>query len=504
MQPRMLCLYFPGLAVDRLEREKPERRGTPFAVTQELNGHSYIAAVNLPARQACIQPGMRLADARTLLPGLDAIPDDPEANRGVKRRFVEWCNRYSPLVADDNSGGIVLNIAGCAHLFIERKVERKAVRGETALLQDIQARIRRSGYRVRGAIAGTLGAAWALARYGKKAIVSREETTAALNPLPVEALRLPGEITSELRRVGITNIALLRRIPRQSLAVRYGPGILLRLDQASGNAEEPIVPYRPPAPHRAIRTLAEPVATLGSVQYVLLNLLKEICSRLEKEHTGARRLNLDCYRVDGTVTSCRIGTSRPVRSITHLMRLFQEKLSGLDAGFGIETLVLSVPSLDELDSGQLNLPEFDVDREDTELDGFVDRLGMRLGFDKVCRFRIHENFLPERAVEFRTVTAEERPSAAWPAYRIRPVCFIDPPVRIEVPGAPLSEFRLGGERHRIVRAEGPERLTAGWWRDNSPSWKFRDYYRVEDDRGARFWIFRESDPARWYLRGHLP
>ena len=306
---RLLCLYFPGLAIDRLQREDPSRRLRPFAVTREENGHFRIAAVSALASRAGILPGARLADARTLLPDLEIVPDDPEADTWVRQRLIEWCDRYSPLVAGDGLDGIVLDITGCTHLF----------GGEAALLGDLLSRIRRTGYRVRGSIANTLGAAWALARYGEK-------TSGALDPLPVEALRLPEEVTHALRRVGLTTIAAVRKIPRQSLAARYGSGILLRLDQALGHAEEPTMPYRPPTPHRALRTLAEPIATTSAVQHVLLNLLTEICSRLEKEQLGARRLNLDCYRVDGTVASCHVSTSKPVRSVTHLIRLFAEKL----------------------------------------------------------------------------------------------------------------------------------------------------------------------------------
>lgn len=498
MGRRMLCLYFPSLAMDRLQREDPTRKLRPFAVTREIKGQPCIDAVNLPASGAGIRPGVRLADARTVLPELDATPDDPIANARVKQRFIEWCGRYSPLVADDGFGGIVLDILGCAHLF----------GGEAAMLQDIQTRIRRSGYRLRGAIAGTLGAAWALARYGKRVIVTAEQLHEALDSLPINALRLPERIISELRRLGITSIAALRGIPRQSLATRYGSEIILRLDQAFGHAEEPIAPYRPPSPYRALRTLAEPVGTVSAVQYVLLDLLKEICARLEREHDGARRLNLDCYRVDGTAAKCCIGTSKPVRSVTHLMRLFSEKLDSLDAGFGIETLVLSVPNYDEFDPEQISFPQFDPDQGDTELDGFIDRLGMRLGFQSVCRFHIQESLLPECSVEFQPVTTAGIPHAIWPDYRVRPVCFIDPPARIEVPAGssdtPPAQFQFGHRLHRIVRAEGPERLTTEWWRDESQPWESRDYYRVEDDRGDRFWIFQERHPTRWYLRGHFP
>ncbi len=428
------------------------------------------------------------------------LPDSPAE---VKQRVLHWCNRYSPIVADDGSGGIVLDVTGCAHLF----------GGEEALLNDVQTRIRRSGHRIRGAIADTLGAAWALARYSRQVIITGSELPQALNPLPVEALRLPEEVTRALRRVGLNTIAAFQKVPRQALVTRFGSGILLRLDQAFGQAEETITPYRRPAPYSARRMLPEPIATTPAVEYVLLDLLKEICTRLQKEHAGARRLNLDCYRVDGVVCACGISTSKPVRSVTHLMRLFTERLGNIDAGFGIETLVLSVPNFDRADPGQLTLPQFDPDRlENTQaLDELIDRLGARLGFQHVTRLRIRESLLPEYSIEFQPVTAPQAPSALWPEYRVRPVHWVDPPMRIEVatihPGGSPVQFRMGQDLRRIMKSEGPERLTPEWWRLEPLKWQIRDYYRIEDDRGCRFWIFQEhvelSSARLWFLRGHL-
>jgi protein ImuB len=510
MARRLLCLYFPALVIDRLQCDEPARQLRPFAVTREDRGHLSIAAVNPLASRAGITTGARLSDAQALLPDLEMVADDPEANARVKQRLIDWCGRYSPLVADDGYDGIVIDITGCGHLF----------GGEAAaLLQDMQTRVLNIGYQVRGSIADTLGAAWAVARYGKHGIVTGEDLVGVLNPLPVEALRLPKEITAELRRVGLTRIAAVRKIPRQPLAVRYGSGILLRLDQAFGQAEEPITPYYPPAPYRAGRTLAEPIGTIGAVEYVLLDLLQEVCSKLEKAHVGARQLNLDCYRVDGTVARCSVHTSKPLRSIAHLMRLFAERLDTLDAGFGMETLILSVPMFDKSGPAQLSLPQFNQDLEDSSaVDELIDRLGMRLGFQQVCRFRIRESLLPESAVEFRPVTAPVLPSAVWPEHRARPVYLIRPAIPIEVstllPGELPVQFRMGHRLHRIVRVEGPERLTPEWWRMESLSWEARDYFRIEDEEGARFWIFREkktpettsettNDTARWFLCGHL-
>ena len=412
-------------------------------------------------------------------------------------QLVEWCDHYSPLVAADGSNGIILDITGCTHLF----------GGEGTLLLDLQRRLHRMGIESHGAIADTWGTAWALARYGKRFIVHGENAVSALAHLPVEALRLPDEIVLELRRLGLSTISAVTKIPHRSLAARFGSTLLWRLDQTFHQAEEPLTPWRPPAPHRASRILAEPISTTGAVEYVLRDLLGEICERLEKNHLGSRHMDLACYRVDGTVDRCEIRTSKPTRSIPHLMRLFDGTLNTLRSGFGFEMFVLSVLDIEALHPMQLSLSQVNPVEDESSFDALVDRFGMRLGFGEVNRIRVRESFLPEHAMEFRPAAASTAVSAEWPVYRVRPIRLINPPMRIEVsiliPGESPVQFFIGHRKHRIVRSEGPERLTAEWWRDKTSCGDTRDYYRIEDDQGFRFWIFHNSS-GRWFLHGHLP
>jgi protein ImuB len=411
-------------------------------------------------------------------------------------QLVEWCDRYSPLAAADGSDGIILDVTGCAHLFGE----------EGTLLLDLQQHFHQMGIQSRGAIADAWGIAWALARYSKRCIVHGENAVSALAHLPVEALRLPNEIVLELRRLGLSTISEIKKIPRSSLAARFGPTLLWRLDQTFYLAEEPLTAWRPPPPHRASRILAEPISTTGAIEYVLRDLLREICERLEKNCLGSRHMELACYRVDGTVSRCEIRTSKPTRSIPHLMRLFDGTLGTLRCGFGFETFVLSVLDMEALNPMQLGLWQANPEGE-SSFEALVDRFGMKLGFQEVNRIRVRESLLPEHAVEFRPATAPQAVSAEWPAYRVRPVRLADAPMRIEVsiliPGESPVQFFMGNRKHRIVRSEGPERLTAEWWRDKTSCWDTRDYYRIEDDRGFRFWIFRDSS-EQWFLYGHLP
>ena len=500
---RFLCLFFPRLTIDRLEREDPKHGAIPLAAVWEEKGHLYIAAANDLARAGGIRSGVRLTDARTLLPTLHIVLSDLEADERLKQHLVEWCDRYSPLAAHDGADGIVLDITGCAHLF----------GGEAALLEEIQGRLREMKFRVRGAITATPAAAWALARFSKQVIVSREELPAALDPLPVHALRIPAEIANELGRVGLTAIGLLRRVPRDSLTTRYGPNVLLRLDRALGLATESITPYRAPTPYRAGRSFADPIGATAAVEHVVLELLTALCTRLEKEHRGSRRFDLSCHRVDGSVAYLQVRTSKPGRSITHLMRLFAEKMGTLDAGFGLEVVTLCAADVDTVAPVQMALPQCgEGAKDDASFDELLDRIGLRLGFERVCRFGIRPSLLPEFSTEFVPVTVAAAANAVWPEHRIRPVRLIEPPAPIEiaeiVPGKCPVRIRVGRQLHRIVRAEGPERLTPEWWRERRACWSTRDYYRIEDEQGARYWIFRETARAgnaeRWYLHGQLP
>lgn len=410
--------------------------------------------------------------------------------------LVAWCDRYSPLVSQDGGDGIIFDITGCAHLF----------GGEGPLLLDLRRRLHRMGVESHGAIADAWGAAWALARYGDRFVVHGENTAPALDPLPVEALRLPNEIVLELRRLGLVTIAAVRKISRSSLSARFGSTLLWRLDQAFQQAEDPLTPWRPPAAYRASRILAEPISTVTSVEYVLHNLLKELCVRLEKNHCGSRCMDLACYRVDGTVDRCVVRTSKPSRTIPHLMRLFSDRLEKLWADFGFETFVLSVSNVEGLPPAQLNLTPTDNASDEESFDLLVDRLGMRLGFQEVNGIQVRESYLPERSVELRPAASPKLASAEWPAYRIRPIRLIDPPMPLQVsiliPGGSPVQFFIGKRKHRIVCSEGPERLTAEWWREPDSRYGTRDYYRIEDDKGFRFWIFCDRS-EHWFLHGHF-
>ena len=506
MGRRVVSLWLPRLATDRLARRQPVLRELPVVVIAGERGRMIVVAANPVAESAGILPGITLADARALEPSVRPVDAEPAADARALDGLAEWCGRYTPWVGVDAPDGVFLNITGCAHLF----------GGESALLKDLTGRLEGFGYRVRAAVADTPGAAWAIARHGgagQCACMPPGGGRQALAGVPVEGLRLPVETVAGLRRLGMRRIGDLYALPRAGVTARLGSVVTRRLDLALGIAPEPISPHRPVPPHVARAAFAEPISTPENLGTATRHLLDELCAGLERTGQGARRLELGFFRVDGRVERSVVGTSRPVRTPAHLARLFAEKLDRVEPGPGVEIMILAATA-EPLAPAQIPLTAspFGGEREQGELGEMIDRLGVRFGLAGVQRLLPRESWWPENNVERGpALSAEPAPTGPlWPADRPRPVRLLRRPEPIEVmapvPDDPPIMFRWRNEAHRVSRAEGPERLEPEWWRELD---ELRDYYRVEDTAGRRFWVYRAGlyqpdRAARWFLHGVFP
>ena len=443
-------------------------------------------------------------------PTLTAVPEDQAADARLLDAIADGCQRYTPLIAVDPPDGVLLDIGGCAHLF----------GGEANLRGDLLARMMRFGFSARAAIAATIGAASAAARFGHAttADASRGERE-RLAPLPLAALRLPDETVAALARVGLKRIGDILDLPRAPLAARFGADLLRQLDRALGREDEPLTPRLPVARYVAEKSFPEPIAreedVLASVERLAARLKTALAARGE----GARRLELALFRTDGAVKRIAAGTSRPLRDPQAIRALFVERLAALadefDPGFGFDLARLSVLHAEPCPDEQIGLGA----REDrAELDRLVDRLSARLGRRRVARFVAHHSHIPELAAH--AVPAQVRAERGWDAFRRfradanlspRPLRLLAKPEPIEdvfalVPDGPPVRFRWRRALHEVVAAEGPERIEGAWWSDeDGPA---RDYFRVEDKAGRRFWLFRAGlyrDIAlslpRWFLHG---
>ena len=464
---------------------------------------------------------MGIADARAMYPNLPVVDADPEADRRFLEAIADWCDRYTPLVALDSPDGLFLDITGCAHLF----------NGEATLARDLVARLTDQGLHARVAVADTVGGASAIARYGKPGIIPRGETRAAMLPLPIAALRVDAETVAALKTSGLTCVADLAARLRAPFAARFGRGLLLRLDQALGDVDEPIMPRLPVPAAMAEQRFPEPIAREADVLGTVEHLGRQLVPVLERRGEGGRLFQLALFRADGKVHRLEIGTGAPLRDPARMRKLFEERLAVLDdacdPGFGYDMVRLGALVTERCDPTQTGLAGSD---HAEELAHLIDLLGARFGLRRVTRLVPQDTHIPEYAVtgvpahgvkEFpAALSPPEQDSLGTP----RPIRLFSKPQTIsvihQVPDGPIARFRWikdGDEWpevwkqdwQEIVSCEGPERIAMEWWHNNRGEKLERDYFRVESETGTRFWLYREGRQQsgklvpRWFVHGLL-
>jgi protein ImuB len=503
---RVISVFLPTWPTDLLRRQSsavappPDR---PLVTATHDGRRQIVAAADHAARSLGLLPGMPVAQAQAVVSGLTVVPAQPEGDYRALEELAAWCLRYAPLTAPDRPDGVWIDATGCADLF----------GGEASMLVDVVERLGRGGVASRAAIADTAGAAWAAARYAKAAVslVPTGETAAALRQLPVAALRLDGETTAGLTRLGFDRIDQLLDAPRAPLTLRFGRKVIRRIDQALGRVSEPLEPIAPPDMVAARLAFPEPLLTREALSGGIARLTSLVCAELERRAEGARRLDLTFERVDRTKQAICIGTARPSRRPNHLARLLDEQLERIDPGLGIEAMHLVAPLTEPLTFEQPRTGLIGDESAGAEVAVLVDRLVNRLGARKVYRAAPVESDVPERSVR-RVGPLSPATKSGWPPALPRPARLLKPPQPVEalamLPDNSPAQFIWRRKRHRIRHADGPERVAGEWWAADNERSAVRDYWQVEDEDGRRFWLFRHGDavnPAtgdlRWFLHG---
>lgn len=438
--------------------------------------------------------GQSLAQARAVCPGLVVTDADPEADRAALTRMATWCERFSPLTAIDPPDGLWIDITGCAHLL-----------GDEAMLANTVAK-RLQPCRV--AIAGTPMAAQVLARAATShpvVVIESGSEQAALHALPAALLRLDAKVVAGLRRVGLRSIGELASQSRADLIARFGPETNLRLEQAFGKSPDPITWLRGKPSLSERMAFAEPIGTADDLAGALCQLSKAVCTQMEAQGVGGRRFVATFYRVDDLAPEIEIAMAKPHHNAGRLTKLLTAKLETIDPGFGVEAIALDV-----LECAPLPPRQYDMGGtpQSEDLSIVIDELANRLTPGRLWRPTPEASHIPERA------TSIAPPLDTIPIWPIpsgeRPLRLLQRPEPIEasapIPDDPPILFRWRGAVHRIHAATGPERISAEWWRRSDPDERFRDYYRVEDQSGARFWLFRIGLPGqdrapKWFMHG---
>jgi protein ImuB len=523
----------PSERIRRLHKSNGAPLDAPFALVAKVRSAMRIMAVDAAARALGLTPGLTLADARARVPELLVFDDDPAADAAMLGWLADACDRYTPMVAIDAPQGLVLDLTGCwfspLHAFVEGlgvapcfrtahpspergppptpPARAGGEKGKEGFSKDLQTRLTRLGLTAHLAVATTPDAALALARYGGDDV----------RALPVSALRVEAEVHLALRRAGLRRVGDVAALPPAPLAARFGADVPVLLDRLLGREDVRITPRRAPPEIETEARFAEPVARNDDVLATIAALVGEAAVILSERGVGGRAFMVALFRSDGHVARLGIETGQPTRDAKLLDRLFRERIDALadplDPGFGYDLIRLAVMVVEPLAPEQLRLDGGKVAA--AEMAALIDRLGVRLGRRRVRRFVPVDTHIPEQGALALPVADAPR-GGTWPVPEpgeppLRPIHLFDPPHRIEVmaevPDGPPRRFKWRRTMHEVARHEGPERIAAEWWRRADGAGLTRDYYRVEDVRGRRFWLFRhglygtEKAHPDWYLHG---
>jgi protein ImuB len=497
MAKRFVSIWFRHLKTDWFSIRQPLLREIPFVLSASDHGRKIITSVNERAFNLGIEPGIAVADARAIFPSLEVLNDDAVLSEKLLKAIAEWCIRFTNIVAIDPPDGILMDITGAAHLW----------GGEKKYINDIHLRLKNRGYDVRAAIADSIGTAWAIAHYsGFPAIVESGKQMEVLLSLPPSALRLDINVTDRLHKLGLHQIRYFISMPRSALRRRFGKELILKLDQALGNEEEPLIPVQPVEPWRERLPCLEPIVTATGIEIALQRLLGTLCNRMQQEGIGIRKAVFTGFRADGKLEKIEIGTHRASINAGHLYKLFEDKISTIEPDPGIELFMIEALKAEKISPHQENLWDTTCGLENPGLSELMDRLTNRFGHSPVRRFLPSEHYLPEKSFK-ESVSLDEKSSTPWLNGRPRPLQILSRPELIEVmapiPDYPPMLFRYLGKLHKIKKADGPERIEQEWWMQDGP---LRDYYTVEDEEGHRYWLFRsghykENEKPKWFIHG---
>lgn len=543
---RILSLWFPRLAAERCLRDRRGLPDIPFAVAGDRNNAQVLVSLSAAAEAAGLTRGQPLRDACAMCPGLETRLENRELDRGFLTLIRRWAGKFSPWVSQEPPDGLVIDLTGCAHLF----------GGEAQLMAIVEQDCADLGLTVCSGLADTVGAAWALARFSgagqagarsgddiaQEARATRSRAAkrrhwerggpppstqtppnrsariappgqmrTTLAPLPVAALRLDSDLIATLNRLGLRKIGDLAGQPRAALARRFGQGLVGRLDQALGVAPEPVNPARAPD-HFAVRlTLPEPVGLASDLLAALDRLLPPLAQKLERQGRGARRIRMECYRSDHTMSWVEVGLARPASAPDRIQPLLAMKLDEIEAGFGIDMIRLYALATEPIHAHQHRghaeaASDGAARMASTGMADLMGRIGARIGLEAIARLHPTDSHIPEKTAQIQAA-AWSKAALEWPVPNApRPLELWRPEI-VTAQAAPYlpAEFRWRNRSFKTHTGTGPERISPEWWFDE-PDWRsgVRDYWRVTTQTGERLWLYYAHGAALspgWFCHG---
>ncbi len=509
--------------------------------------HALVADSCQCAREKGALRGNPLAFALARLPkDAQTFPLRADKDFALLHRLARWALKFSPLVAIDSeliaaAKENSLALASPLHygFHIDLTGTERVNGGEETVLNRLEQVFRSRALSCSLAVTPSLGASWALSRFGTKGRIIIEDRPGietslqeALAPLPVESLRLDTETSESLHLLGITRIEQLLALPPKKLGIRFpqaqGPqGILTRLRQALGTQNELLSFIHPPTIIRESRRFEVPLTNHSSIEHALLELLHNIFETLLREGKTTRALIIEIVSLNRERQPCitrkELTFCHATRDRNHARSVITPLIESIQAAEGVIALHLTARLTSRAKSLQHQLIKDHsmsggtFEQENENVQELMNHLVTRLGSDRVLRVEHSASYLPEASFGYRSITSPSRRSEdsaiTHRLFMKRPSYLFNAPQPISaiamLPDKPPSQLTWQGQRLKVTSAEGPERICLEWWQHSLSTSQVtthgnhasRDYFRVQDQTGRWLWVFRDNAAKNWFIHG---
>lgn len=474
-QALWLCMRFHRLALEVF----PPDEGPAVAVSQQR-----IGCANDAAEAHGIQPGMRLASALGLAPGLAVHECDAAREIDTLHQLACWAGGFSPHVSVAGTDELLIEISGCLRLF----------GGLKPLCRQVVADIDAQGFSACLSLAPTPLAAQWLARAGQSSACLRaNDLQTALAPLDVDVLRLTQADANTLAALGVRTLGDLFDLPRAGLARRFGPLMAQQLAQALGDAPDLRPSFVFPECFAQKLELPAKVDHASMLLFAARRMLASLAGWLSGRAAGVTECVFELVHEYIPPTRLVLSFADVTADLARMERVLRERLERLRLAAAVTDLRLEANAPETLSGTSEGLFAQTAARS---LAPVIERLRARLGVEAVHGLAVQADHRPECA----TRQVPQGQGKVAQANSPRPLWLLSTPRAVQQRDDGLYS---NGRLHRLA---GPERIESGWWDEGEKGRSMagdlrRDYYVAQSERGEWVWIFR--DTRGWWLHGYF-
>lgn len=472
------AIHLPALPLEALDI--PADAAQPVAVIEDDTTQAGVIAASAGAFAAGIRVGMRAGAAAARCASLELRIREPASEAAALERLAAWGAGFTSVVSLEAPDALLLEVGGSLRLF----------GGEARLHDRLRTELATLGHAASIALTPTPRASLWLARDHVDTVCT-DRLSGRLGELPATALRLPERTARDLERLGVQTLREIFRLPRDGLARRFGPALLIDWDRALGRVPEARRHWQSERRFNSKRELPAAVREIGLIKPYIECLVAKLAVMLRRHDAGIDSLTLTfIHERLVPPTELRLRLLAVSRDAARFRRLLDTRL---------ERVSLPAPAMAiRLESGAFKA--FTVQTaaliEDraapaAEMKTLIETLRARLGREAVFSQRPVADHRPERAWRRAEPAAPAASCDAPP----RPVWLLPEPALLgEHDGVPLHQGR------HLTFTGGPERIESGWFDGNDIC---RDYYVARTAGNARLWIFHDRRARRWYLHGYF-